>query len=305
MTTTPTRIRQACGRVAVALLLVALSACSADTAPARPPSRQHSQRRPRPRACVRAGVVDELVEVDGAHLHARCTGAGDTTIVLIAGFGDGGESWEFGHAEPVSRAPVCTYDRFGLGASDQPPTVQTFSSEAADLHALLTTMGEVGPYVVVGHSFGGAEAVAFARLPGPSPRPGAHGCRSHELDPHAVRRARRRLRRPPVGPSRSAPLSRTRRTTPSASTDFGPSLRSTVSPLSATCRWSSSPLPSTGYPASTSPRTPVSMPSGPTAKTPGRGFLQRQRSCEVPDTGHYIQVDQPQTVIEQIRSLLA
>jgi pimeloyl-ACP methyl ester carboxylesterase len=56
---------------------------------------------------------------------------------------------------------VCSYDRFGTGTSDAPPSDQTFTSEAADLHQLLQAAGEVGPYVVVGHSFGGAEAVAF------------------------------------------------------------------------------------------------------------------------------------------------
>jgi pimeloyl-ACP methyl ester carboxylesterase len=34
--------------------------------------------------------------------------------------------------------------------------------QAADLHSLLEGAGEPGPYVVLGHSFGGAEAVAFA-----------------------------------------------------------------------------------------------------------------------------------------------
>ena len=59
-------------------------------------------------------------------------------------------------------ARVCTYARFGLGTSDAPPATQTFATEADDLHELLQAAGEPGPYVVVGHSFGGAEAVSFA-----------------------------------------------------------------------------------------------------------------------------------------------
>jgi pimeloyl-ACP methyl ester carboxylesterase len=106
--------------------------------------------------------VDELVAVDGGRLHVRCVGSGDATIVLIAGFSDGGDNW--GSITPAlsSQARVCWYARFGTGTSDPPPIPQTFTSQATDLHALLSAIGEPGPYLVVGHSYGGAEAVAFA-----------------------------------------------------------------------------------------------------------------------------------------------
>jgi pimeloyl-ACP methyl ester carboxylesterase len=42
--------------------------------------------------------------------------------------------------------------------------VQTFTSQAGDLRSALQSLDEPGPYVVVGHSFGGAEAVAFASM---------------------------------------------------------------------------------------------------------------------------------------------
>ena len=35
-------------------------------------------------------TVDELVSVGGARMHVRCIGVGDTTLLLIAGFDDGG-----------------------------------------------------------------------------------------------------------------------------------------------------------------------------------------------------------------------
>ena len=66
---------------------------------------------------------------------------------------------------PIAQdARVCSYDRFGTGTSDPPSTVQTFTSQAGDLRTALQTLDEPGPYVVVGHSFGGAEAVAFASM---------------------------------------------------------------------------------------------------------------------------------------------
>ncbi len=44
----------------------------------------------------------------------------------------------------------------------RPP--QIVATQAADLHALLQSVGEPGPYVIVGHSFGGAEAVTIATM---------------------------------------------------------------------------------------------------------------------------------------------
>jgi len=108
--------------------------------------------------------VDALVPVgaDGERMHLTCTGAGDETIVLVSGFGDDGSSWDLVAPELAEEARVCIPVRFGLGTSDAPPRVQTFATEAEDLHHLLAAAGEPGPYVVAGHSFGGAEAVAFA-----------------------------------------------------------------------------------------------------------------------------------------------
>jgi pimeloyl-ACP methyl ester carboxylesterase len=107
-------------------------------------------------------VVDDLVRIDHGRMHLRCVGAGPTTVLLIAGWGDPGDKW--GAIEPAvaERTRVCSYARFGTGTSDAPSTTQTFATQAADLHALLDTAGESGPYVLLGHSFGGAEAVTFA-----------------------------------------------------------------------------------------------------------------------------------------------
>jgi pimeloyl-ACP methyl ester carboxylesterase len=107
-------------------------------------------------------LVDELVAIDHGRMHLRCVGTGDTTVMLIAGWDAGAESW--GAIEPtlVEQARVCSYERFGTGTSDVPSTTQTFETQATDLHALLEAAGEPGPYILVGHSFGGAEAVTFA-----------------------------------------------------------------------------------------------------------------------------------------------
>ena len=109
-------------------------------------------------------LVDEVVAVHGAGLHVHCDGVGPTTVVLIAGYSADSSTWSLVEPTVAQTTRVCSYDRFGLGASDAPPAPQTFATEAADLHTLLQLAGEPGPYVVVGHSFGGAEAVTFASM---------------------------------------------------------------------------------------------------------------------------------------------
>jgi pimeloyl-ACP methyl ester carboxylesterase len=109
-------------------------------------------------------TIDELVVIRGAQVHVRCVGHGDTTVLLIAGFGGGTTSWASIEPAIANHARVCSYDRPGTGTSDPATSTATFHTQAHELHALLDTIGEPGPYVAVGHSFGGAESITFASL---------------------------------------------------------------------------------------------------------------------------------------------
>ncbi|MBI4935384.1 MAG: alpha/beta hydrolase [Actinobacteria bacterium] len=114
---------------------------------------------PRPTA-----TIDELIGAAGQRVHIRCTGQGATTVLLLAGFTGGAEGWAAVEPAVAARARVCSYERPGTGTSDPATETATFTTQATDLHELLNTVGEPGPYVVVGHSFGGAEAVMFASV---------------------------------------------------------------------------------------------------------------------------------------------
>lgn len=116
-----------------------------------------------PRLARPAGHRDDLIAVAGARMHLHCDGAGAATVVLIAGFESSSDSWSAVTPALTERTRVCAYDRPGLGASEPATTTTgTFTAQAVDLRALLTAAGEPGPYVVVGHSFGGLAAVEFA-----------------------------------------------------------------------------------------------------------------------------------------------
>jgi len=94
----------------------------------------------------------------------KIAGAGTPTIVLAAGFGDRIESWGgfFNDAGSLSR--VVAFDRAGLGKSDPGLEPRTFSRIATELHTLLQRANIPPPYILVGHSMGGAHIRAFASL---------------------------------------------------------------------------------------------------------------------------------------------
>jgi pimeloyl-ACP methyl ester carboxylesterase len=105
-----------------------------------------------------------LIDVGTHSLHLNCTGSGSPTVVLQPG---GGEmSSAFGWIAPVvsEQTRVCVYDRTGHGWSESSKTAQDGAEIAADLHTLLESGQVPGPYVLVGHSFGGLYTLTSAAL---------------------------------------------------------------------------------------------------------------------------------------------
>ncbi len=111
-----------------------------------------------------------LIDVGGHRLHLHCQGritADQPTIVLEAGLGESSLTWAGIHPALAAQYRVCAYDRAGAGWSDPVARAPGAEATVADLHTLLHTAGESGPYVLVGHSLGGVYARLFAvRYPG-------------------------------------------------------------------------------------------------------------------------------------------
>jgi pimeloyl-ACP methyl ester carboxylesterase len=124
-----------------------------------------------------------LVDIGERNMYLECYGKGSPTVVFVSGAADRAETWSR-TLEPSKQAVlpaiaktnrVCAYDRpgtilaVGEGAedfepsrSDPVPQPTTLQDGVTDLHALLGASGERGPYVVVGHSMGGAISRLYA-----------------------------------------------------------------------------------------------------------------------------------------------
>ena len=104
-----------------------------------------------------------LVDVGGHRLYVHCTGSGSPTVVLVSGLAETSVYWDGWIAPAVAQnTTVCSYDRAGQGWSDPPASPQDGVAVASDLNTLLDRAQIAGPYVLVGHSTGGAYIRVFA-----------------------------------------------------------------------------------------------------------------------------------------------
>jgi pimeloyl-ACP methyl ester carboxylesterase len=106
----------------------------------------------------------EMFSVSGHDMQFYCTGKarGGPTVVMDAGLGGGLLDWQTVQPKVATFARVCSYDRSGIGWSDSGPTPRTSQRIVRELHGLLSDAGEEAPYVLVGHSFGGANVQLYA-----------------------------------------------------------------------------------------------------------------------------------------------
>ncbi len=120
-----------------------------------------------------------LVDIGGGRqMYMECSGTGSPTVVLESGLRGAADVWSMSSAgegaptvfpEVANFTRVCAYDRPGTvvggksPSSSDPVSQPTTAQDAvADLHALLSAAEEPGPYVLVGHSYGGLVVRLYA-----------------------------------------------------------------------------------------------------------------------------------------------
>jgi pimeloyl-ACP methyl ester carboxylesterase len=106
----------------------------------------------------------KLFEVAGHRMHLHCTGSGSPTVVVEAGVGDISTDWVFVQNAVSKFTRICTYDRAGYAWSEPGPLPATYPQMNLELHELLAASKERGPFVLVGHSFGGPLVRSYTKL---------------------------------------------------------------------------------------------------------------------------------------------
>jgi pimeloyl-ACP methyl ester carboxylesterase len=103
-----------------------------------------------------------MIDIGGRKLAMSCSGSGSPTVVLETGLGAESTEWlTVQHAiQKITR--VFRYDRAGRGASDSARRPRSAAHMVDDLRILLRIADIPGPYVLVGHSFGGLLMRLFA-----------------------------------------------------------------------------------------------------------------------------------------------
>ena len=105
----------------------------------------------------------KLMQVGGGRsLYLYCEGAGRPVVILDSGLGDGAASWRKVQDQIAAKTRVCAYDRAGYGRSTGAAGPRDTQSETADIAALLKAAKLPGPYVLVGHSMASFNVRLFA-----------------------------------------------------------------------------------------------------------------------------------------------
>ena len=111
------------------------------------------------------GQPAQLVQVGIHKMFVNCAGKEiGPAVILEAGTGDSSEVWSAVQEQVQRFARVCSYDRLGLGKSDKVAVPHTADEIVEDLHGLLHAVPVPGPYVMVGHSIGGIYVRKYAAL---------------------------------------------------------------------------------------------------------------------------------------------
>jgi pimeloyl-ACP methyl ester carboxylesterase len=111
---------------------------------------------------ARHSVPGNFYDVDRYKMHLLCTGEGSPTLVLDAGLGNDSLIWANVQPELSKITRVCSYDRAGFGWSEPRPDPRDAGRIAHELHRLLNEAGVTGSVVLMGHSISGLYIRAYA-----------------------------------------------------------------------------------------------------------------------------------------------
>lgn len=108
-----------------------------------------------------------FITIDGNKIRVNTIGtdnrkAGQPVVVFESGLGTPMDNWDRVLEGVSALAPVVTYDRPGIGESDPDNEMPTIKNVSEKLIRILNHLGIAPPYILVGHSLGGAYVRGFA-----------------------------------------------------------------------------------------------------------------------------------------------
>lgn len=111
-----------------------------------------------------AGLDEQMVELsDGRRIRTVRAGNGPGPLIVFeAGMSAPAACWAHTQRELSTHARTLSYDRAGYGGSDVDPADRTLERLTDDLTGVLDAIGDRGPVVLVGHSWGGPIIRTFA-----------------------------------------------------------------------------------------------------------------------------------------------
>jgi len=283
-----------------------------------------------------------MIPVGDHRLHLFCQGSGTPTVVIEPGLGVDWVAWTPVVTDLARSGEVCVYDRAGYGWSEPGPFPRTAQQIAAELHELLSRSEHSGPFVLVAHSFGGYVARVYAGQYG-STLAGVVLADPSEQDPADIPRVQPKPaaspwtvsglidRLPPLGWDRVKRLYRGDATLPASLRALPPSIRSraiirsSLDQLAAEQSELDSRRPSQQQ--ATAAVIPPDVPfvvitpfyrlapaDGPSEPTPA-AQRERQRALAASaalgtqvfaeQSGHFVQIDQPDLLLKVIRDVVS
>jgi len=106
--------------------------------------------------------IYDKIDIGGYSLFVNCYGKGRPTVIFESGLGGGYENWNAVQPKISEITRTFSYIRAGISLSDPSTLKRTSLDQVHELHTLLNNANVKGPYIIVAHSIGGYNARLFA-----------------------------------------------------------------------------------------------------------------------------------------------
>ncbi len=108
-----------------------------------------------------AKSIQTKMDIGGYALYINMAGAGSPTVIFEAGSPGTSSNWNLVQPEISKVTTTFSYDRAGLGQSDKRNIASTCQTQVHELHALLKKAAAREPYIFVANSYGAYLAKLF------------------------------------------------------------------------------------------------------------------------------------------------